>query len=225
MANKKKNEQGLGPLTKLTIESYKDRNFNSILCTYELEVNPIEYNNGMAIAYSSPTRIAEDTPSYGGYTDNELKFKFLLDGTGAVREGVVLSDELENIQKAVYNYNGDTHEPPYLKLVWGNLSYGGRLKKMDIHYTMFGPQGDALRAEVEMVILKYIDAETLEKLKHKHSPDMSHLFTIKSGQSLAQLCMEVYGSFDYVADVARVNGLDGFRKIEPGTKLLLPPLS
>ncbi len=53
---------------------------------------------------------------------------------------------------------------------------------------------------------------------------MSHLITVKSGDTLPLLCHKVYGTSVHYAEVARANGLSNFRDLAPGTQLLFPPL-
>jgi hypothetical protein len=38
------------------------------------------------------------------------------------------------------------------------------------------------------------------------------------------LCNRIYGDPAYFVDVARYNGLDAFRRLEPGARLQFPPL-
>jgi nucleoid-associated protein YgaU len=58
----------------------------------------------------------------------------------------------------------------------------------------------------------------------KSSPDLSHLVTVKAGDTLPLLCCNIYGSSVYYLEVARVNGLAHFRDLAPGMQLLFPPL-
>ncbi len=156
-----------------------------------------------------------------------MKIKFTLDGTGVVEElqnSNSVSVLLDDLVKKLYKYQGSTHEPPYIKLIWGTLNFPGRLENMLVTSKSFNNDGAPLRAEIELSVLRFIDIETEEKNKNTSSPDLSHLFTLKAGESLPQLCLKVYGSTAYVDEVARINGLSSFRNIKPGTQLLLPPL-
>jgi nucleoid-associated protein YgaU len=53
---------------------------------------------------------------------------------------------------------------------------------------------------------------------------MSHYYTIKQGSRLTDMCYEIYGSNKYYLEVAKINGLVNFNRLEPGQKLLFPPL-
>ncbi|MFA6778250.1 MAG: hypothetical protein WCU80_00500 [Paludibacteraceae bacterium] len=214
-----------GALSKMKIISYKDIDFTQRLKECAVMVNPTEYSDKMGIKYKEPST-AESTPTYSGYSKDILSFKFVLDASGAIeRDEDSLPKKIEDLKNTVYTFIGDTHEPPYIRILWGSLNYCGRMREMNITYKMFDNNGEPIRAEVNLFIIRFTDIETVEKKKNASSPDLSHLFLIKSGDSLPKLCLNVYGSIDYVDEVARINGLSGFRKLEPGRQLLLPPLS
>ena len=48
---------------------------------------------------------------------------------------------------------------------------------------------------------------------------------VRSGDTLPLLTKQVYGSADRYLEVARVNGLDDFRRLTPGQELRFPPLA
>ncbi len=56
------------------------------------------------------------------------------------------------------------------------------------------------------------------------SPDLTHQHTVLAGDTLPQLTRQIYGSTEHVLLVARFNKLNDIRFIEPGTKLVFPPL-
>ncbi len=219
----------MGELKKLKIVAYKDNAFSQATGkTFTLMVNPTRYAQKQSIRYSSEEALdGGNNPAYKGYGDGKLNFEFMLDSTGVIAgtAGMDLPALLKDLEDTVYSYVGDVHEPPYVKIEWGTLNYQGRAGNLEVDYTFFSPEGEPLRANVKLELLQYIDKQTQEQLKKKSSPDLSHLITVKAGDTLPILCREVYGSTVYCAEVARVNGLAGLRNIPPGTELFFPPLS
>ena len=96
---------------------------------------------------------------------------------------------------------------------------------MDIKYTMFDPNGAPLRATVQLKLIRYTDVKTFRLQMSNSSPDLSHVVTVKDGDTLLDLCRKIYDNTAYCTEVARINGLTGFRYIEPGTQLFFPPLT
>lgn len=219
----------MGELKKLRIIAYKDNQFSSKTGNeFVAMVNPAQYTETKGIRYNP--RKATDTdnsPSYVRYGNKDISLTFLLDATGILpnSKGVTLPKKISALEKTVYAYSSSEHEPPYLEIAWGTLLFFGRMDKLTIKYKLFAPSGTPLRAEVTLHILEYQNAVTQQRMKNKNSPDLSHLLIVKAGDTLPGLCMQVYKSTGYCEDVARVNGLMSFRDIEPGTRLLFPPLS
>jgi nucleoid-associated protein YgaU len=65
----------------------------------------------------------------------------------------------------------------------------------------------------------------MEKKKAASSPDLTHLITVKAGDTLPLLCDRIYRDSGYYMEVARINGLSSFRNLQPGTTLKFPPLA
>ena len=223
-------------LKKLEIIAYADKKFSSETGNkFTVMVNPGNYDENKQIEYDEKKALdGGNMPAYKGYKDEDLKFEFILDTTGVLvdwmnapspEEVRPLSDTIKILETTVYTYVGDAHEPPFLSVTWGTLNYKGRLKSMNISYMLFNTEGEPLRAKITLNMLRYIDEATQNRLKNKSSPDLSHLVTVKEGDTLPALCLHIYKSAAYCAEVARINGLTGFRHLEPGLQLLFPPLS
>lgn len=226
----------MAELKKLEIIAYKDKNFSAKTGNrFSVMVNPSNYDENKQIEYNKKKALdGGNLPAYKGYRDEELQFEFFLDTTGVLvdwmntqkpEETRPLSATIKNLENTVYTYVGDAHEPPFLNLMWGTLNYKGRLKSMKINYLLFNSEGEPLRVKITICILKYVDEATQNRLKNKSSPDLSHLVTVKDGDTLPALCLRMYKSAAYCTEVARINGLTGFRHLIPGTQLLFPPLS
>jgi Uncharacterized protein containing LysM domain len=120
--------------------------------------------------------------------------------------------------------DGDTHQPRYLKLTWGDLIFKCRLASVVINYSLFDNSGIPLRAELDTEFTG--DIETSERLKkeNKSSPDLTHSRMVKVGDQLPLMCEAIYGSANYYLKVAKINGLRNFRDLKPGQELFFPPL-
>lgn len=168
----------------------------------------------------------------------EFSFDFLFDGTGIIENVAEVSSlipadinrvagvtlQLEKFKQTVYEFNGDKHRPWYLMLLWGTLIFKGVLTAMDIEYKLFGPDGTPLRAVAKCSFKGSI--EDLFRLAKDNlmSPDITHERKFKSGDTLPLLADDIYADQHYYIDVAKTNGLDGFRNIKAGTSLYFIPL-
>jgi hypothetical protein len=199
---------------------------------FEVMLNPTSYKQNKTVSYCKEEAIGEveSDPSFYAVNPKKLDFSIIIDGTGVVNlpiPGVGSPDvqtKIDQLNKIVYEYKGDKHEPNRLMLVWSSLKFFGRLESMTINYTLFAPGGKPLRAEIGLSFVSFLTAEQEEKIKNKNSPDMSHIVTIKAGDTLPDLCYRIYGDGTYYMQVARKNKLTHFRALSPGTTLIFPPL-
>lgn len=219
----------MGELEKMVITGYKNGEFSEETgSSFTAMINPTIYRQKQGVSYNNDKGLdGGNAPSYKTYGEKNIQLEFILDTTGVVpnTSGKNLPDIIKQLQNTVYTYVGDSHQPPFIKVIWGTLSFQGRAADLDIEYTLFSPSGLPLRAKVKLQIKLYISNKTQELEKGKNSPDLSHLITVKAGDTLPGLCMQIYNSTIYCVEVARINKLTGIRCIPPGTQLLFPPLT
>lgn len=223
-------------LKKLEIVAYKDKEFSQKTgSSFEMMVNPASYNETKAIDYDrGKCPHGKGAPAFNSYKGGNIKIEFILDNTGsfvnwmsyqATAKKEPLAGIIKNLEKTVYSLLGEKHEPPFLRIAWGDLNFEGRLQEMTSDYQLFNSEGAPLRVKITLNILKYVSPVKQELMDNRNSPDLSHLVTIKDGDTLPALCRRIYENEIYCTEVARINGLTGFRHLEPGMRLLFPPLS
>ncbi len=76
----------------------------------------------------------------------------------------------------------------------------------------------------QLALIEYTRAAQIVKEAGRGSPDLTHLVTVRAGDTLPLLCERIYREPGYYLDVARINGLSAFRQLQPGSRLRFPPL-
>ena len=227
-------------LEKLRIEAYTDEGRKTPASPSSMTVmfNPTSYKRKHAVAYAAPTRQGINTPGrparYAYTPPGDVSFQLVLDGTGVAfmgAEQLVRALKGESVKKDVAKFedlclrmNGNIHQPNFLIVRWGDFTFPGRLKSLDITYTLFDESGDPIRAELDVTFVEDKSAKTISREAGKSSPDLTHARIVKSGDTLPLLCLEIYGSSSHYLRVAAHNGLDDFRNLALGQKLDFPPL-
>ena len=69
-----------------------------------------------------------------------------------------------------------------------------------------------------------VDQELSEMVNSKSSPDLTHKRTVKQTERLISMAYSIYDNNQYYLDVAKVNGLNSFRRVATGTDVFFPPL-
>jgi nucleoid-associated protein YgaU len=95
---------------------------------------------------------------------------------------------------------------------------------MKINYKLFRPDGSPVRAEVDAKFKEILDPELRVAQENDQSPDLTHVRTVKDGDTLPLYCKDIYGDPKYYIEVARVNKLISFRNLKVGQRIEFPPL-
>ncbi|MDX2361900.1 MAG: LysM peptidoglycan-binding domain-containing protein [Crocinitomicaceae bacterium] len=233
----------MGTLTKMKIQAFEDPQLKTELKFgpkgkddkegtpgYYVTINPSGYSESFKAEYK--------TDDAQGKTGGKLKFtrtapqeldlEFLFDRTGALlgspaaENGVI--DDICKFKEVVYEYSGELHKPPYLKLSWGSLLFIGIAVELNIEYKLFNPDGKPLRAVVKTKFKQFVDEEKKIALEGNKSPDLTHERLIIEGDTLPLLCKKIYGDSKYYLQVAIANRITNFRKLTPGQTIYFPPI-
>jgi hypothetical protein len=231
-----------GSLEKMVVIAYQKSNFSSEVGRLTVAINPEKYSHGYKICWNDVQAQGSPggSPNFNKIPSDTLKFELVFDGTGVIPPrlpglpvalpGVVpfledgVAAQIDAFKKLVFSYNGNIHSPNFLKLSWGTLLFKCRLQSMDIAYTLFKPDGTPLRARADATFIGYNDEVELALAAKKSSPDVTHVVTVKAGETLPLLCYRIYGSSALYPQVARVNGLVDFRALAVGSQVVFPPL-
>jgi hypothetical protein len=216
-----------GQLEKLKILAFEDPKYDGApKLEFAAFVNP----NEITLAYE----MEYDAAQGAGTTGSRMEFKkmkpgdmsltFFIDGTGASGTPCDVQARIKSFQD-VTGYNGNIHRPNYLKVMWGTLQVKRCvLKSASIAYKLFRPDGVPLRAVVTATFTDNSDDQTRVAMAQDQSPDLTHVRLLKAGDTLPALCAQIYGDPGYYLAVARANGIDHFRALKPGTRVVFPPL-
>lgn len=219
--------RGRGQLEKLLILAFDTEKYSGApFAEFEAFLNPNEITLSYEFEY--------DSAQGAGTTNSRMNFKkvkpgdlvlaFFIDGTGASGEVVDVQERVKLFQ-TVTGYNGKIHRPNYLKVGWGTLSVRRCvLKSASIVYKLFRPDGVPLRAVITATFTDNADDQTRVAITGDESPDLTHIHLVKAGDTLPALCQKFYGDVAYYPDVAAFNKLNNFRQLEPGLRLVFPPV-
>ncbi|OPY69810.1 MAG: hypothetical protein A4E57_00944 [Syntrophorhabdaceae bacterium PtaU1.Bin034] len=215
-----------GELEKLIIDAYTKADYSgSAVATFTVTFNPDEYVRVYDIEYEEKQGAgATGSPmAFKRIKPQDYTLKFLIDGTGVAGERIDVSEKVAEFFTTV-GYDGDIHRPRYLQVIWGTLRSNCVLLKAEVTYKMFRPDGTPVRATVSATFREAVDDSTRVKQDRTASPDLTHVRTVRDGDTLPAMVYEIYGDISYYIDVARANGLSSFRTLRTGDSIIFPPL-
>ena len=213
-------------ISKLKIGIFEDSEFEDEKHTIVLQVNPEDYRENKSVQYAEDKN---QIPVFQKVGRDSLKLDFIIDGTGVIPSNngtIKVSEKVKEIEDNLlkpYKTKGSEsrEQNHFARVTWGKLFFEGCLKTMQVHYKLFKPNGEPLRAKVslEFIGAKKLTVETLNNVKNKEE---TLEIVVKSGETLSFLCAKHYSDSSLDSQIAKINGLSDLRNLNPGTKLRLP---
>jgi hypothetical protein len=219
-----------GKLERLVIHAYEQPDYKDpggAIATFEAYVNPTEITATYEAEFESQNGAgtAGSRMEFKRMKPGDLSLAFFIDGTGANGRNVVVQEQIAKFQE-VCGYSGQIHRPHHLEVAYGKVPPRRCvLKSASIAYKLFHPDGVPLRAVISAAFTESTDDATRVVRQGDQSADLTHLRLVKAGDTLPGLCELIYREPRMCIEVARVNGLDNFRRLEPGTRLRFPPFA
>jgi hypothetical protein len=180
------------------------------------------------IVYDSnaPTGQSGVDPHFLRVDPRTFTIELTLDGTGVNTNGVKIPVTAQVIlfRLATTSIDGGIHRPNYLLLQYGLFICNCVLTSSTVTYTMFDMFGLPIRAKISASFTERT-TNLGNILNMLSSPDLTHSVQVKEGDLLPLLTNQVYKDQRYYLQVAKVNKLKNFRKLQAGSTLVFPPIS
>jgi Contractile injection system tube protein len=216
-----------GTLEPLRIDAHEKADYSDrAVASFDAYVNPSEITVAWEVEYAAAqgAGTTNSRMDFNKIKPGDLTLAFFLDGTGANGRKADVQERVRQFQ-TVTGYSGKIHRPHYLRVMWGTVQIKRCvLKSASIAYKLFKSDGVPLRAVVSATFTDNSDDQTREARAQNQSADLTHVRLVRAGDTLPGLCHEIYGDPRRYLAVAEANGLDDFRRLEPGTRIFFPPL-
>jgi len=218
-----------GTKQKLTIRQWNTQAGDEGATVFTALLNPASYSRSRSLNYTD----GEDKPEAGG-KDRKLKNspaekldldELVIDGTGIVdaHAGTLDVDgQIDLLQRVLIEPGGDQKvRQAVVEIVWGTLSFIGRLTSMTVKYTLFSPAGKPLRVRVKLAFVAY---EPPAAVLAAATTVPTRQVRVSGGDSLPLLCFKAYNDVSVFQAVALLNGLTSLRSLPAGLLLTMPKL-
>lgn len=221
-------------LQKMKILAYQDNTYTTKASkgTYYAVINPKNWSESFSVQLGKSTPLGAPTTErkFLGIKPSSIDVNLFFDGTGLVstisksEKSKSVWDQIQDLKGVVYKMDGDSHQPNYLRLIWGKMRFQGRVETLNVEYSLIDPNGNPIRANVKLNLSSAENLKTAEQRVKKNSPDMTHILKTDSGSVLPLMCNDVYKRPEMYIKVARRNDLDQFRRLPEGVSLTFPPV-
>jgi nucleoid-associated protein YgaU len=141
------------------------------------------------------------------------------------------SDEMVDVRekyvkdiRGLLDIDGRIHAPPVVKFVWESFEFVGVLESLNVTYTLFSDSGKPVRAKLAIALKQYTTIEEQVALAKKQSSDVEKTYVVRRGDTLSAIAEKAYADPAHWRVIARANGIDDPRVLQPGALLTIPRL-
>jgi len=196
---------------------------------YTANINPesIKHSRAVKVNNENVSNTAYDVFQFKGYGKETVALQLIIDGTGFINNSAgTVSSQIRQLLDCIYLFKSESHKCHFIQIKYGDVfeTKWWNVESLDINYTLFDKDGNPLIAEVDLSFVIHRNKKALQQADPPFSPDVTHVFTFKEGDSLTAMCHEIYDDLGYYVQVAKMNGLTNFRNIPVGTRIYFPPL-
>ena len=231
----------IGKLDKMQLQAYTDEAFSTKKGEpFTVLINPESYSIKYRVEQTESQGQGTSHPQlhFNKILAQDIHFDFVFDSSGVVVQPALLQigivnpfaetaniiEQIEIFKQLMLYYQSETHRPNFVALKWGTLLFKGQMTSMDIDYKLFKPDGTPIRALARVDFRGFIEEDLRVAKENSLSPDITHQRLFKADDRFDLVVGRIYQNPKYYIDVAKANGLTGFRKIKTGTKLVFPPV-
>ena len=156
--------------------------------------------------------------------DQQTKFNNTKNNNPSQNKNDYVKNSIKELREVVTDINPSIHRPYYLAVLWGTFYINCILTSLTVTYSLFDEAGSPLRAKVNCAFRQRKESGAENRQTSLESADLTKSVLVKEGDLLPLLSKANYESSEYYLQLAKANKLKDFRRLSPGTKLIIPPM-
>jgi len=156
--------------------------------------------------------------------DQQTKFNNTKNNNPSQNKNDYVKNRIKELREVVTDINPSIHRPYYLAVLWGTFYINCILTSLTVTYSLFDEAGSPLRAKVNCAFRQRKESGAENRQTSLESADLTKSVLVKEGDLLPLLSKANYESSEYYLQLAKANKLKDFRRLSPGTKLIIPPM-
>jgi len=117
-----------------------------------------------------------------------------------------------------------THAPPITTFQWGTFVFRCIVERVGGTFTLFLEDGTPVRATLRVALREHVDVQQAVRATNPQSADHYKSRVVQRGDTLSAIAADEYGDATAWRPIARANRIANPRVLEPGTRLVIPPL-
>ncbi len=197
---------------------------------FEFMFNPTTISMSKSVNMDQKAEAGQDNPRLQdkGGASWDIKLPEIIIDTFETKEDVRGAKYIGRLEDFIY-VEPEVHAVPRLHFTWGKfrLKFAVVMTSLNVTYEMFLADGTPVRAKASLTLKSYeppTDRQDSSGRSKNKSPDHARLYTIRRGDTLAMISQHAYDTPGEWRRIADYNNIEDPLRLEPGSKLLLPPI-
>ena len=184
--------------------------------------NPKEYTIAKSVPWNPHASAGLDAPEMQFTTGQgeTLNLELFFD---TYEEGTNVRMHTEQLHQLAL-IDSEIHRPPLLLVSWGALMFRGVVESISHRFTMFLESGLPVRATVTISLRQAASATEQQEQIKKQSPDHAKIHAVQRGETLQMIASREYDDPGEWRRIADANGIVDPLQVEPGRRLMIPPI-
>ena len=112
-----------------------------------------------------------------------------------------------------------------MKIIYGDFLFKGICKDFAEKKVQVNSEGKLIVAQVVLKFESTISPDLANKKAGNQSPDMTHYYTVKEGETLPFISNKIYGTTSLYLALAKYNQMNSPRSLKAGERIIIPPLT
>jgi hypothetical protein len=196
---------------------------------------PKEYTFAKTNTWPKDPKAKGDAPvlNFGGGNPATLTMELLFDTYQNARNGSSSKDvraeyinklwAMMSVDKSLKHKKTQKARPPKVQFTWGKAwSFEAVLTSLSVKFTLFLPNGTPVRATANVSFQQVADTKDLPQNPTSGGIGGERVWTVAPGDRLDRIAHVEYGDTSQWRLIAEANGLDGLRRLVPGSTLVIP---
>lgn len=151
-------------------DTYKEKNAKA---EYEVMMNPANISRTLSTKKDTtrPRGAVGSDGKWIGMESETYKFDLIFDGTGLVKAGANVEEEIDKFLKVVYMADKKKGQQNFVEISYGDMVVNCKMSTMSIDYQLFSHEGTPLRAKVQCTFTSVNPYTERKKDKKKTKPN------------------------------------------------------
>ena len=161
-------------ICKLVIKAYDDNSYGSEKGEFVTTINPTNLKISNKIDYVDSQMMGNPTWAlqYNKTQPRILSFSLLFDNTGIFpNSNIDVKQQVKNLEWLIFSNQKDINEPYFVRIIWGDIDFKGKLLKLETSFSMFKNDGSPIRAQADIEIIEHhaeeIRGESQKEIKEE----------------------------------------------------------